>query len=393
MMTPQEVDLEAVKEALQGGVPVDGVETEPGGRTPLHQAAITGNLQLVRLLCDHRADLHLTSNQDEGRTALHLAARAGHRNIVELLLARGAQVNVLDDHGRTPLHLAAEAGHTNIVKSLIECEADVNLKDKISQTVGHYAARGGHGNIIDILQDHGCCLTTLDQDEASLLHLAAESGHLDTVYRLVKVGLSPGAVDITGCTPEDRAQRRGWTNVVAFLQDPHDDNPVLEELTRVNTEDETVCQRELVTPEPSTPADIDGGGSHTSLNSTAGVRSGQLDPQYPLQVTIGDGEGLSVRPVRFALPVEGQPRRAPFVGGVFVYPVDVVKASRPPVFVDAMGQSEPSPPTCDGGHPEPSSPTCDGGHPEPSPPTCDGGHPEPSPPTCDGVHTEPSSPL
>ncbi|KAG7166874.1 Ankyrin-1-like 3, partial [Homarus americanus] len=333
--TPQEVDLEAVKEALQGGVPVDGVETEPGGRTPLHQAAITGNLQLVRLL-----------------TALHLAARAGHRNIVELLLARGAQVNVLDDHGRTPLHLAAEAGHTNIVKSLIECEADVNLKDKIN--------------------------------EASLLHLAAESGHLDTVYRLVKVGLSPGAVDITGCTPEDRAQRRGWTNVVAFLQDPHDDNPVLEELTRVNTEDETVCQRELVTPEPSTPADIDGGGSHTSLNSTAGVRSGQLDPQYPLQVTIGDGEGLSVRPVRFALPVEGQPRRAPFVGGVFVYPVDVVKASRPPVFVDAMGQSEPSPPTCDGGHPEPSSPTCDGGHPEPSPPTCDGGHPEPSPPTCDG---------
>ena len=54
-----------------------------------------------------------------GMTPLHSAARHGHKEVAELLIAKGTDVNAIDQLGRagwaawhvTPLHEAAYNGH------------------------------------------------------------------------------------------------------------------------------------------------------------------------------------------------------------------------------------------------------------------------------------------
>ena len=68
-----------------------------------------------------------------GRTPLHGAAVAGQVEAVRLLLKRGASPDVYDCGAKTPLMHAVDSGRTDIVAALIQAGADVNR--------GQYAAR------------------------------------------------------------------------------------------------------------------------------------------------------------------------------------------------------------------------------------------------------------
>ena len=63
------------------------------------------------------------------RTPLHIAALWGDVEIVEVLLERGADPNVKDDNGQTPLHIAAQEGHVDVVRVLLERGADPRIAD------------------------------------------------------------------------------------------------------------------------------------------------------------------------------------------------------------------------------------------------------------------------
>ena len=53
-----------------------------------------------------------------GRTPLHLAALKGNITIVEYLLTKGAEINVKDNRGYTPLHWAVQYGRKDVVALL-----------------------------------------------------------------------------------------------------------------------------------------------------------------------------------------------------------------------------------------------------------------------------------
>jgi ankyrin repeat protein len=59
---------------------------------------------------------------------IHEAAVAGDVELVEMLIENGADVDDRDVHGYTPLLLAIQAGHTDIAKVLIAGGADVNAR-------------------------------------------------------------------------------------------------------------------------------------------------------------------------------------------------------------------------------------------------------------------------
>jgi ankyrin repeat protein len=71
---------------LDAGAPVDAQQT--GGYTPLHEAALNGNDELVALLLAHGADATVTD--DDGRTAADHAERAGHVETAARLSRRAA---------------------------------------------------------------------------------------------------------------------------------------------------------------------------------------------------------------------------------------------------------------------------------------------------------------
>ena len=76
---------------------------------PLHDAAMNGYTETVRLLLEHGADINCTDNS--GYRPLHYAAMNGNTETVRLLLDRGAdkETETNRSHQRTALQIAASA--------------------------------------------------------------------------------------------------------------------------------------------------------------------------------------------------------------------------------------------------------------------------------------------
>ncbi|KAF4436576.1 ankyrin repeat protein [Fusarium austroafricanum] len=151
------------------------------GRTPLHYAALSGNLHVVRVLLDYHADIE-AEDSERGCTPLYLAAEQGKKAIVRLLIRRGASV-----HGNSallPLCAAARCGHYQIVKLLLAKGAKVDDGGRINQTALHCAAERGHARVVDLLLLEGA-----DREcefiKGRPIHSAVDGGHEEVVKVLL----------------------------------------------------------------------------------------------------------------------------------------------------------------------------------------------------------------
>ena len=75
-----------VEKLLDRGFDVDA-RSEPGGWTPLHAAAFTGNAEMVKLLMSRGAEPAPVASASEGETPLALAFHYGHEEAADLLVA------------------------------------------------------------------------------------------------------------------------------------------------------------------------------------------------------------------------------------------------------------------------------------------------------------------
>ncbi|KAK5989744.1 Ankyrin-3-like protein [Cladobotryum mycophilum] len=99
--------------------------------TPLHQAAFSGLLPVVRMLLKRTSvDVDVNATTDEGATALMLAAEAGNEEIVDALLAQeNIDLDTVDCHGKTALSLAAANNNMSIHRLLLAKGADPTVAD------------------------------------------------------------------------------------------------------------------------------------------------------------------------------------------------------------------------------------------------------------------------
>jgi len=95
--------------------------------TPLHAAAMQGNVVLAEVLLAHGADINAI-DPTTGRTPLHLAACHGHQQMTRYLLARGANRHLTDQSGLTPLQ-AAENAQKRVTYELLMQQHDVKTAD------------------------------------------------------------------------------------------------------------------------------------------------------------------------------------------------------------------------------------------------------------------------
>ena len=124
------------------------------GTTPFHRACATGNLDAIKLLLAHGADVKL--NQADGQTAmmLALAARRDENSIIEILRVlhdAGADATVVAKYhhlqrlrGGTALHVATRLGLKKAAAELVSYGADVNAKDPDGLTALDYAMSRGY---------------------------------------------------------------------------------------------------------------------------------------------------------------------------------------------------------------------------------------------------------
>ncbi|KAJ8927506.1 hypothetical protein NQ314_020001 [Rhamnusium bicolor] len=102
------------------------------GETPLHLAAIKGDVEQVCKLLAHRADPNVADFA--GWTPLHEACNHGWYEVAFRLVQSGANVNAKGLHNDTPLHDAAINGHLKLVKLLVERGADTHAKNSKGKT-------------------------------------------------------------------------------------------------------------------------------------------------------------------------------------------------------------------------------------------------------------------
>ncbi|MBI3713144.1 MAG: ankyrin repeat domain-containing protein [Burkholderiales bacterium] len=84
-----------------------GAQVNQAGWTALHYAAAAGDLQIVAVLLEHRADLNALSPNHT--TPLMMAARKGNVSVAELLLKEGASLDAKNMQGMTALDFAVES--------------------------------------------------------------------------------------------------------------------------------------------------------------------------------------------------------------------------------------------------------------------------------------------
>ena len=123
-----------------------------------------------------------------GSAPLHIAANSGSVELIRLLIKRGADPNLIRKDGHTALSVAVVAGDLTMVKELVELGADVSVRydphDKIpdpveavtlprqGQTITHIAAAGLSPGIIEYLYSRGAPIDLSNEQGETPLDLA-----------------------------------------------------------------------------------------------------------------------------------------------------------------------------------------------------------------------------
>ncbi|KAF2729239.1 ankyrin repeat protein, partial [Polyplosphaeria fusca] len=96
---------------------------------PIHSAASNGLDEIITLLLEQEDPAEIDSKDDTGRTALHQAAMGGHLETIKLLLDKGADKTIVDSDQSTVLHEAAKGNKTEVVTELLDRGADIEAVD------------------------------------------------------------------------------------------------------------------------------------------------------------------------------------------------------------------------------------------------------------------------
>uniref|UniRef100_A0A3Q4H2S0 Uncharacterized protein n=1 Tax=Neolamprologus brichardi TaxID=32507 RepID=A0A3Q4H2S0_NEOBR len=163
--------------------------------SPLHHAALNGNLELISLLLESQAAVDI--RDQKGMRPLHYAAWQGKAEPMKMLLKSGSSVNGQSDEGQIPLHLSAQHGHYDVSEMLLQHQSNPCIVDNAGKTPLDLACEFGRVGVVQLLLSSNMCAAllepkkgdTTDPNGTSPLHLAAKNGHIDIIRLLIQAGI------------------------------------------------------------------------------------------------------------------------------------------------------------------------------------------------------------
>lgn len=175
------------------------------GERPIHAAAKTGSIKMVRFLIENGADFSAIDN--EGDSILHYALNSDSQNnldLIEYLLESGFDFGVKNTKDWTPLMLAIQEGNWSIAKYLIEKKAAINIPDKYGNSPLHVVVSKDRLELINALICSGADLNAKDNKGWTPFHCVPifYSDDLNAIIRLfLDNGADINALDKKGKSP------------------------------------------------------------------------------------------------------------------------------------------------------------------------------------------------
>jgi serine/threonine-protein phosphatase 6 regulatory ankyrin repeat subunit B len=193
--------------------------TNEDGQTPLHRAALMGNLDVCKKLIEYGAQLDLQDN--DGWTALHLAS-GENAKIVDTLLQAGAQTTICTKgnqeaglDGLTPLSVAVLGNHKNICEILLSSQT---LKNDCKKALYFALVQDNKDIAWLMMQSHLAIAREPLYGRILPIHLAVHHGSLAVCQLLLERMEVP--VDERGtkeCTPLQVASYLGNMALASLL--------------------------------------------------------------------------------------------------------------------------------------------------------------------------------
>ncbi|KAJ3196624.1 phosphate system positive regulatory protein pho81 [Irineochytrium annulatum] len=205
--------LDVLKMSCECGANIDAIDMY--GRKPLHYAAMYGRDDCARFLISRGSSVDSVDLDD--CTPLVYSIVGGHASCVQICLENGAQATVVSG-GSNPLAIACEYGRKDIATLLLAKGASVSVQAD-SFSVLHVAAREGHADLCALLIEHGADLEVADSFKGwTPIFYAASEGHLECVKILIAAGCSIKVRDENDWLPWTYALHRGHIEIAKLLE-------------------------------------------------------------------------------------------------------------------------------------------------------------------------------
>lgn len=213
-------NIEMIKILLDHGADINGA-TRVDQRTPLMFASVINKPEVVKfILSIDCVDPSLTTKFDD--TALILASAPGFVENVKLLIETGkVDINSQNSNKATALHNAVINNKIDLIKYLIQQpEIDLQIQDSGGFTPLFRAMFLQHIEVMKILRDHAKNIEdSIICGKQSLIHLATTMDSPDLLNLLINDWKLDVNVDNSPCeeTPIAIAIKKGYINALSFL--------------------------------------------------------------------------------------------------------------------------------------------------------------------------------
>ena len=214
---------EKVRKLLETGANPNDEPEDEDCEMPLHAAAASGHIPMVKLLLQYGADVNCMRNE---RSPLDAAIEVKKLSMIRFLLKAGANVNAKGH--LTPLVRAVNGGRTDIVRTLLDAGADVNAVTSRGTALCK-AASQRNVKLIRMLLDAGADLSAPQGYSAPLTN-AARSGDMPSFKMLLDAG-----ADMNGSGPFytilEAAAAGGNLRMIKFILSSVTEKPTKKELS------------------------------------------------------------------------------------------------------------------------------------------------------------------